>query len=121
MTMLISKQLTKSDIEKSLLIPASSFDSIFALEEGHFCDINVIDNTGKAWIFPCFIQQSEGMEAPVVSIGWLKFLCGKNIRVGDVVFLHQKPMDDNSTCTQLKIEVKRKIRLLGEDIWASIE
>ncbi|XVF67659.1 hypothetical protein PTKIN_Ptkin10aG0139200 [Pterospermum kingtungense] len=130
MTMSISKVLTKSDIEKSLLISAACcFDSnILPLEEGHFYDINVIDNTGKAWSFPCFIQQiSEGMhmEPPVLSVGWLKFVCDKDVRVGDMVFLHQKyamdDHDDDSTCKQLKIEVKRKIRLMGEDIWAAVE
>ncbi|XWS40002.1 hypothetical protein CRYUN_Cryun18bG0102800 [Craigia yunnanensis] len=120
MTMLTSKLLTKSDIEESLLIPTCSFH-ILPFEEGHFFDIDVIDKTGKAWSFPCFIQQSEGIESPVVSVGWLKFLCGKDVRVGDMVCLHQKSMDDNSTCMQLKIEVKRKIRLLGEDICAAVK
>ncbi|KAK6240986.1 hypothetical protein QUC31_015340 [Theobroma cacao] len=67
--------------------------------------------------------QTEGIESSVVFVGWLKFLCDKDVRVGDTVFLHQKSMDDDctGTGTQLKIEVKRKIRLLGEDIWAAVE
>ncbi|EOX98123.1 Uncharacterized protein TCM_006958 [Theobroma cacao] len=118
---MFSKLLTKTDVEKSLVIPTSSLD-ILPLG-GHLFYINVIDNTGKAWTFPCFIQQTEGIESSVVFVGWLKFLCDKDVRVGDTVFLHQKSMDDDctGTGTQLKIEVKRKIRLLGEDIWAAVE
>ncbi|XP_021286331.1 uncharacterized protein LOC110418041 [Herrania umbratica] len=119
---MISKLLTNTDIEKSLLVPASSL-SVLPFEEGHFFYINVIDKIGEGWSFPCFIQQSEGIESSVVSVGWLKFLCDRDVRVGDMVFLHQESMDDDSkgTGAQLKIEVKRKIRLLGEDIWAAVE
>ncbi|KAK6282656.1 hypothetical protein POUND7_016481 [Theobroma cacao] len=126
---MFSKLLTKTDVEKSLVIPTSSLD-ILPLE-GHLFYINVIDNTGKAWTFPCFIQQTEGIESSqnndeikgpsVISVGWLKFLHNKDVRVGDTVFLYQISLDDNCTGTQFRIEVKRKIRLLGQDIWAAVD
>ncbi|XVE93288.1 hypothetical protein REPUB_Repub01dG0177900 [Reevesia pubescens] len=126
MTM-FSKLLTKTDVEKSLLIPTSSFDVFLPFEQGRFFYINVIDKTGKRWSFPCFIQiqqtdhQAGNIESSVVSVGWFEYLCGKDVRVGDMVYLHQKCMDDDSTVTQLKIEVKRKIRLMGQDIWAAVD
>ena len=89
--------------------------------------MNVVDNTGNAWTFPCLIQQisddNQSKESFVISIGWLKFGCKKDVRVGDMVFLHRKCLDDdNSTGTmQFRIEVKRKIRLLGQDIWAAVD
>ncbi|GMI74535.1 hypothetical protein HRI_001122800 [Hibiscus trionum] len=108
---IISKLLTKTDIEKGLLISFGVFPVPF--EGGRFFNITAIDETGKAWDFRCFFLQSEG----IVSIGWLQFLIGKDVRAGDMVFLHRKSMDGGDGST-VKIEVKRKIRLLGQDIWA---
>ncbi|XWS40004.1 hypothetical protein CRYUN_Cryun18bG0103000 [Craigia yunnanensis] len=121
---MFSKLLTKSDIEKSLLIPACAFD-VLPSEEGHFFYMNVVDLTGNAWIFPCFVQQisdDQSIGSSVISVGWLKFVWNKDVRVGDMVFLQQKSLDDNSSgSTQFRIEVKRKIRLLGQDIWAAVD
>ncbi|MBA0856538.1 hypothetical protein Goshw_030065 [Gossypium schwendimanii] len=119
---MISKQLTKSDIEKSLLMPADSFGSFpLPFEGDRFFNVTTVDGTGKAWDIPCFVQQSEG----IVSVDWLRFLSGKDVRAGDTVFLHRKPMDDGggdlTASAKLKIEVKRKIRLMGEDIWAVLQ
>ncbi|KAK8562928.1 hypothetical protein V6N13_018521 [Hibiscus sabdariffa] len=110
----ISKVLTRTDVEKSLLIPGDSF-SIFSVSfnGGHFFNMAAIDGTGKALDFPCFLLQVEG----IVSVGWLPFLAGKDVRAGDMVLLHRKWMDDGDDST-VEIEVRRKIRLLGEDIWA---
>ncbi|MBA0799208.1 hypothetical protein Gohar_009737 [Gossypium harknessii] len=120
--LMISKQLTKSDIEKSLLMPTDSFGTLPVPFEGdRFFNVTAVDGTGKAWDFPCFVQQSEG----IVSVGWLPFPSGKDVRAGDTVFLHRKPMDDGggdlTASAKLKIEVKRKIRLMGEDIWAVLQ
>ncbi|TYH26220.1 hypothetical protein ES288_A03G233300v1 [Gossypium darwinii] len=109
---MISKQLTKSDIEKSLLMPT---DSLVPFR------VTAVDGTGKTWDFPCIVEQSEG----IVSVGWLRFLSGKDVRAGDTVFLLRKPVDDGggdlTASAKLKIEVKRKIRLMGEDIWAVLQ
>ncbi|XVE49122.1 hypothetical protein DITRI_Ditri01bG0057000 [Diplodiscus trichospermus] len=125
---MFSKVLTKSDVEKSLLIPTCSFN-VLPFEEGHFFYMNVVDNTGNAWTFPCFIQQIGGDDhqqstgSSDISIGWLKFARKIDAKVGDVVFLHRKSLDHNSTgkTPQFRIEVKRKIRLLGQDIWADVD
>ncbi|XWS62842.1 hypothetical protein CRYUN_Cryun06bG0045200 [Craigia yunnanensis] len=122
---MLSKLLTKSDIEKNLLIPTCP-SNLLPFEESHFFYMNVVDNTGNAWTFPCFIQHmsddNQSKESSVISIGWLKFACKKDVRVGDMVFLHRKSLDDdNSTGTEFRIEVKRKIRLLGQDIWAAVD
>ncbi|TYI95079.1 hypothetical protein E1A91_D02G252000v1 [Gossypium mustelinum] len=119
---MISKQLTKSDIEKSLLMPTDSFGTLPVPFEGDpFFNVTAVDGTGKAWDFPCFVQPSEG----IVSVGWLRYLSGKDVRAGDTVFLHRKPMDDGggdlTASAKLKTEVKRKIRLMGEDIWAVLQ
>ncbi|KAH1099009.1 hypothetical protein J1N35_015930 [Gossypium stocksii] len=100
------KAVTKSDIEKSLLMPTDSFSTFPVPFEGdRFFNVTAVDGTGKAWDFPCFIQQ--------------------NVRAGDTVFLHRKPMDGGggelTASAKLKIEVKRKIRLMGEDIWAVLQ
>ncbi|XVF67661.1 hypothetical protein PTKIN_Ptkin10aG0139400 [Pterospermum kingtungense] len=123
-----SKVLTKSDVKNSLLIPACSFDVFLRFQQGHFFYMNVVDQTGNAWTFPCFVQQTssgddQSFVSSVISVGWLKFARNKDVRVGDMVCLHQKSVDDNSSSgsVQFGIEVERKIRLLGQDIWAAVD
>ncbi|XVE93273.1 hypothetical protein REPUB_Repub01dG0176600 [Reevesia pubescens] len=88
---MLSKLLTKSDVEKSLLIPTCSLD-VFPFEECHSFYMNVVYQTGNAWTFRCFIQQmsddhdqSIAAGSSVVSIGWQKFAWKNDVRVGDVV------------------------------------
>ncbi|XWS54862.1 hypothetical protein CRYUN_Cryun10bG0126000 [Craigia yunnanensis] len=119
-----SKLLTKSDVEKSLMIPTCSFD-VLPFEEGHFFNLNVVDQTGNAWTFPCFVQQindDQSIGSSAISIGWLNFARNTDVKVGDMVFFHQKSLDDNSSGSKhFRIEVKRKIRLFGQDIWAAVD
>ncbi|XVF45211.1 hypothetical protein PTKIN_Ptkin02bG0186800 [Pterospermum kingtungense] len=127
---MFSKVLTESDLEKSLVIPTTCSFNVLPFEDGHFFYMNVVDDTGNAWTFPCFLQQISDDDndhqtignSSAISIGWLTFARKQDIRVGDTVFLDRKSLDnDNFTgTTQFRIEMKRKIRLLGHDIWAAM-
>ncbi|KAJ9174694.1 hypothetical protein P3X46_013310 [Hevea brasiliensis] len=117
---LFSKLLTTTDLGKSLSIPTTSL-GLLLLEEGHLeMNLNVHDDSGQEWIFPCSIQRNEDMEH-VLSIGWLGFANHRDIRVGDKVsLLVETALKDQATAARIKIEVERKIRLFGKDIWAGV-
>ncbi|KAK8499460.1 hypothetical protein V6N13_061020 [Hibiscus sabdariffa] len=126
---MLSKLLTRNDVERSLEIPTCAFDAL-PFQEGHCFYMNVVDTTGTAWTFPCFIQpqkisgdEYQSVGSSVVSVGWMKFAGKIDSRVGDMVLLHQQSFDANSKPSNLhfRIEVRRKIRLLGQDIWTNID
>ncbi|KAI9156850.1 hypothetical protein LWI28_013111 [Acer negundo] len=120
MATLFSKIVTDIDVTRSLSIPTSSLGSI-PFEEGHFTDMNVYDDCGRFWVFRCSIQQM-GSEDRVLSVNWIEFVRHKNVRVDDkVIFLEETCINDPTTGAKIKIEVKRKIRLYGQDIWADVK
>ncbi|XVF04102.1 hypothetical protein REPUB_Repub05bG0052900 [Reevesia pubescens] len=81
--------------------------------------MHVIYEAGEAWSLPCFIEQSKSRESSAISVCWLEFVCCKGVKIGDMV-VHQKSMADNRMEAQFKIEVKRKLRLLGVDVWSHV-
>lgn len=78
--------------------------------------MNALDNNGKTWSFPCSVYQDES-SGTVVSVCWDEFVRQKGVRANDKVVIKEKSMVEGTT---FMIDVKRKIRLLGEDIWADI-
>jgi hypothetical protein len=40
--------------------------------------------------------------------------------VDDKVTIHEEAMKNQAMGTWIKVEVKRKIRLFGEDVWADV-
>ncbi|KAK1577855.1 hypothetical protein Q3G72_025430 [Acer saccharum] len=120
MATLFSKIVTDMDVTRNLSIPTSSLSSI-PFEEGQFMDMHVYDDCGRFWVFRCSIQQM-GSEGRVLSVNWIEFVGHKNVRVDDkVIFLEETCINDPTTRAKIKIEVKRKIRLFGQDFWADVK
>lgn len=123
-----SKTLEAEDLKKGLLIPSSFMDTLS--RDGKKFYMHAVDKAGQAWKFPCFIEQSGSLEfvgrkdaranPSAISVRWRAFIHQKDARVGDTVFLHQVSMDDNRMEMQLRIEVKKKIKLFGVDLWAVV-
>ena len=109
----ISKRLTRNDVEQCL---SFSVPRILNVEVGNLFYLYVRDSTGEAYTFPCSIQQKEDMGL-VVSINWHGFVRVKEIRPDDEVFLLGEFMGGEDTRMQFSIELQRKIRLFGRDIW----
>ncbi|GKV21236.1 hypothetical protein SLEP1_g31233 [Rubroshorea leprosula] len=109
---MFSKLLTEADVVKSLLIPSCSVD---VQEEGNLY-MQALDKNGKTWSFTCSVHRDETAGA-VLSVCWDEFVREKNVRANDKVVLKE-----NSTAggTIFMVDVQRKIRLFGEDIWADI-
>uniref|UniRef100_A0A6N2MKK1 Uncharacterized protein n=1 Tax=Salix viminalis TaxID=40686 RepID=A0A6N2MKK1_SALVM len=82
-----------------------------------------------AMVFSKFLTADDienGLSIPGCSLGQLPDQEGltmsmqKDLRVDDKVTIHEEAMKKQGSGTWIKVEVKRKIRLFGEDIWADV-
>ena len=116
-----SKRLTQNDVEKCLILfPFCTVAGIFDFQEGRVFCLEVIGSTGKVWTFLGSFHNNEEMGS-VVSISWPQFVSEKALKPNDeVVFVRQSMDDDEGHWKKFKIEVRRKIRLFGHDIWGDL-
>ncbi|KAJ6971074.1 hypothetical protein NC653_035372 [Populus alba x Populus x berolinensis] len=101
-TKVISKSLSRTDIEERLSVPAS-FLHFFPKHEGaREIEFQAIDTLGKLWTFKLSCR-SEGHPKPVITGQWLSFVKDKGVKVGDTVTIsHQSE-------GQYSISVSRKL------------
>ncbi|XVF67660.1 hypothetical protein PTKIN_Ptkin10aG0139300 [Pterospermum kingtungense] len=116
-----SKRLTQKDVEKrTITIPFSEVAGIFDFEEGRLFCLDVLECTGQAWTFLGAFHRNEEMGS-VVSISSPQFVSEKALKANDeVVFVRQSRENDSVPWKKFKIEVRRKIRLFGQDIWGDL-
>ncbi|KAJ0080508.1 hypothetical protein Patl1_23120 [Pistacia atlantica] len=113
METLFSKFVDEIDITRSLSLPASPMGLIH-FEENQLMDMHVQDDCGQLWMFRCSIQKN-GDAGCALSVDWLEF-----VRHKDVIFI-QEIVKDQAMGARIKIQVKRKIRLFGQDIWGDVK
>ncbi|KAK8367534.1 hypothetical protein V6Z11_A02G187400 [Gossypium hirsutum] len=101
MTTLIKKQ-SKTDAEKRLSLPTEYMKHLPRNRRGHPVNLAVIDMQGRHY------------PKPVLSAGWLDFVKVKCLRPGDHIMFKVEP---NAFYT---IGVKRRIRLLGAEVWTAV-
>ncbi|KAJ0015102.1 hypothetical protein Pint_20352 [Pistacia integerrima] len=118
MATLFSKFVDEIDITRSLSLPVSPMGLIY-FEENHLLDMHVQDDCGQLWIFRCSIQKN-GDAGCALSVDWLEFARHKDVRIGDEV-IFQEIVKDQAMGARIKIQVKRKIRLFGQDIWGDVK
>ena len=119
MAILISKFATKADVESRLSFPTCSL-GLLPFEEGQSMNMSLYDKCGCQWIFACTIQQNDSI-GQVLSMDWMEFVRHKDVRENDkVIILEEEIIKNHIIGTRMKIEVKRKIRLFGQDIWADV-
>ncbi|KAB2011013.1 hypothetical protein ES319_D10G285000v1 [Gossypium barbadense] len=105
MTILFSKVLTNTDVEKRLAVPNNSLKH-FELENGNCSkSVEVKDENDGAY------------KKPVLSSGWRQFVVNKGVHQGDLITFC-KDVEAEAT---YKIIVQRKIKLLGKEFWCSPE
>lgn len=119
MATLFSKLVTRADIEGCLAIPACSLGPLPS-QQGHSMNMRVHDDEGQEWTFPCFIQRNENVE-PFLSVGWIEFARQRNLRIDDKVSIHEEIIKIQDTATFIRIQVERKLRVFGADIWATVK
>ncbi|KAJ0035465.1 hypothetical protein Pint_26425 [Pistacia integerrima] len=104
------------DVTTSLVIP-TNFMGLLDFENGHLKDMHVHDDAGGLWMFHYSVQQND-IIGDVLCVDWIEFVQHKNVKVEDkVIFV----MEDEAMGGRMKIEVKRKITLFGQDIWADVK
>ncbi|KAF9690223.1 hypothetical protein SADUNF_Sadunf01G0173200 [Salix dunnii] len=118
MAMFFSKLLTADDIENGLSIPGCSPGQL-PDQEGLTMSMQVHDRDGQDWTFSCTVKRNDSV-GQFLSAGWNKFVRERDLRVDDKVTIHVEAMKKQGTGTWIRVEVKRKIRLFGEDIWADV-
>ncbi|KAJ0091285.1 hypothetical protein Patl1_13700 [Pistacia atlantica] len=82
-------------------------------EGSQLMDMHVQDDCGQLWMFSCSIQ-NNGEAGCALCVDWLEFVRHKDVRIEDIV-------KDEAMGARIKIQVKRKIRLFGQDIWAPVK
>ncbi|MBA0629817.1 hypothetical protein Godav_024315 [Gossypium davidsonii] len=117
MTILFSKVLTNTDVEKRLAVPNNSLKH-FELENGNCSkSVEVKDEKGSTWTFRCYVRSDGAYKKPVLSSGWRQFVVNKGVHRGDLITFC-KDVEAEAT---YKIIVQRKIKLLGKEFWYSPE
>ncbi|OMP11637.1 hypothetical protein CCACVL1_00371 [Corchorus capsularis] len=112
----ISKRLSPKDVEESLAFP---LPRILSVEEGEIFQLQVRDKSDQAWTFSCSIQQHQEMGL-ALTVGWLEFVGAKGIKADDEVILQGEFMGSQDMKLEFLIEVKRKIKLFGKDMWGNL-
>ncbi|MBA0628329.1 hypothetical protein Godav_023083 [Gossypium davidsonii] len=117
MKILFTKVLTNTDVEKRLAVPNNSLKH-FELENGNCSkSFEVKDENGSTWTFRCYVRNDGAYKKPVLSSGWRQFVLNKGVHQGDLITLYK----DVEAEASYKIEVQRKIKLLGKECWSSLE
>ncbi|XP_021286448.1 AP2/ERF and B3 domain-containing transcription factor RAV1-like [Herrania umbratica] len=114
---LFIKRLTPTDIDKRLAIPTNSLVYFPGFRGNHSVDLKVKDKSHRLWTFRCSIRKKRYLK-PVFSSGWLEFVRSNNLRIGDKVSVRLE--QGHVSGVEYGIEVQRKIRLLGKDVWADV-
>ncbi|OMP01590.1 hypothetical protein COLO4_11748 [Corchorus olitorius] len=112
----ISKRLSPKDVEESLCFP---LPRILNVEEGEIFQLQVRDKGDQAWTFSCSIEQHQEIGL-ALTVRWLAFVGAKGIKADDEVILQGEFMGSDDMRLQFLIEVKRKIRLFGKDMWGDL-
>ncbi|KAG8500194.1 hypothetical protein CXB51_003726 [Gossypium anomalum] len=86
---LFRKRLTKTDAEKRLSIPSRKKKCFLNFRGEHMAEFKVKDKHGKDWTFNCS-KRKKDYPKPVLTRGWLQFVQGWNLAVGDEVKVYGK-------------------------------
>ncbi|KAI9186418.1 hypothetical protein LWI28_017048 [Acer negundo] len=121
----ISKLLTEYDITIKLVLPTWILTHIPISGGIHFVDLQVMDTTEQVWTLRYYTRPSGNRKYPVFTVGWLKFVRVKCLRVGDELtfYGHQVRDADGELQMQYEIQVTRtsNVTYQGEPISLDVE
>ncbi|KAB2036728.1 hypothetical protein ERO13_D03G021100v2 [Gossypium hirsutum] len=110
------KILSKTDTEKRLSLPTKYMKHLPRIRRGHAVNLTVMDEQGRQWHFGYTIRRN-GHPKPVLSAGWHDFVKGKYLKPGDQIIFK---LEANDAAALYTIGVKRRIRLLGTEVWTAV-
>ncbi|KAF5743795.1 hypothetical protein HS088_TW08G00383 [Tripterygium wilfordii] len=112
------KTLTSTDVEKRLSIPTRCFAHFKGRIEGtHAVGLKVKDDKGQLMTF-CCTTRKKGYKKPVFTKGWREYVRRKKLRAGDKIVF--QPSGDEDGGVVYKIEAKRRITILGPQVWCNV-
>ncbi|KAJ6359393.1 hypothetical protein OIU76_001013 [Salix suchowensis] len=107
-----SKVLRPTDIHKRLSVPAKYLRSLPPFEGGYAVVFQAIDDDGHVWTFKCSVRKKGRYPKPVLGKGWLAFVAGKNLKVGDKVRFYEEKNKSAATHAY-KVQVAKEVRIFG--------
>ncbi|XVF45879.1 hypothetical protein PTKIN_Ptkin02bG0242900 [Pterospermum kingtungense] len=111
MELVLSSDLKKTDIEKRLTIPSRSLGFFPRLGSKHMVDFQAKDESGDEWKFQIYTRAKSRYLKPVLTKGWRKFVCSKELRVGDrVVFFMEK---QQAGPVMYHVKVEKSVKIFG--------
>ncbi|KAK8602476.1 hypothetical protein V6N13_057895 [Hibiscus sabdariffa] len=116
-----SKQLIQREVEKcTISFPFDVVASFFEFQEGCLFCMDVMDSLGEKWSFIGMFHHNEEL-GNCVSIRLSQFSIEKGLKAADEVTFTERPRREGARpWKKFKVEVKRKIRLFGQDIWGEL-
>ncbi|KAK8509222.1 hypothetical protein V6N13_062278 [Hibiscus sabdariffa] len=116
-----SKLLTQREVEqRTVSFPFDDVASVFEFQEGRLFCIDAMDSLGKMWPFIGMFHNNEEL-GNCVSICLQQFLVEKELKANDEITFTERPRQEGTrTSKRFKVEIKRKIRLFGQDIWGEL-
>ncbi|MBA0576493.1 hypothetical protein Golob_027309 [Gossypium lobatum] len=101
-TMMFSKKLTYTDINKRLAIPTKILPSLPGFNRSHAVKIQLMYGT-KIWPIDCTVRK-QGYTKPVFSRGWRKFVVHNKLKIGDRVTIYKVQHQDGSSHYKVEVE-----------------
>ncbi|EOX98125.1 Uncharacterized protein TCM_006960 [Theobroma cacao] len=117
-----SKRLTQNEVDKCLLLfHITAVAGMFTFDKDRLFCLDAVGRSGKAWTLLASFQTNEAWGS-VFSISCPEFVREYALRANDEVIFVRQALDDNDKAPRMKfkIEVRRKIRLFGQDIWGEV-
>ncbi|GLT97020.1 hypothetical protein SLE2022_146070 [Rubroshorea leprosula] len=105
--LMFSKCLRKTDIAKRLSFPTMALRYLPCFKEGqHKVEFKVRDEEGRVWTFHCSTRRVGKYLKPVLSEGWCRFVCLRNLKIGDKVEFYKEE-------EKYYVRVKRPVVVFG--------
>ncbi|WRX11328.1 B3 DNA binding domain - like 10 [Theobroma cacao] len=120
MALHFTKKLSKTDVvEKRLSLPTKYMRHLPGFRGGHAVNLPVMDVHGTEWHFRYSIRR-KGHPKPVLSTGWGNFVKSKCLRPGDRIIIKMEANVAAAPGPLYIIGVKRRMRLLGKEVWTAV-
>ncbi|KAJ4825365.1 hypothetical protein Tsubulata_042956, partial [Turnera subulata] len=117
---LLGKEIwADTDIRTRFSFPTKKLGRLAGWEgQNYYVDLMVKDSKAKLWAFRCWKRRNGRHLKPWLHGEWLEFVGHYGLKIGDKVVLVRE--DDPFLGSQYRIEAKRRIILLGQEIWVDV-